>query len=328
MRHEFQLVFSFLLITFFTFSQSNTLVIFSEDPTPFFVVVDGVKKNEQGSTRVSIPGIEQSNSSVKVFFEDEGIEPISKNIWWEEAYNDEVSYRIVSTKRGYKLRFFSIKKRPAAPVTTSTPPPTQSVQSTTTVTETTTVNRTNNNNNSNSNGASLNMSINVNESSDQSSESSENVNFSMNVNVNETEGKSNASNSANANINMNVNVNETEEYEEVTTTTTTTTTNEKSSGCNQPERDIYNIMSAIKNEDFDDEKMLVAKQATANSCLSVDQIKQIMAQFNFDKEKLDFAKYGYQRCFNPDDYYQLNSAFDFGSEKEELDRYIKSQKGQ
>ena len=45
-----------------------------------------------------MPDIDQTNSSVKIFFEDEGIEPISKNIWWDDAHGDEVSFRIVSTK--------------------------------------------------------------------------------------------------------------------------------------------------------------------------------------------------------------------------------------
>ena len=347
MKHKLHLFFSFLFLSFFTFSQSNTLVIFAEDPTPFFVVVDGVKKNEKGATRVTVPDIDQTNSSVKIFFEDEGIEPISKNIWWDNWHNDEVSFRIVSTKRGYKLRLFSTKKRVPPAVTQTTPPPTQNVQSTTTttVTETTRVNGGNVDMNSNMNGGSVNMNINMNENTNQSSDSenmslnmninvndgstnnSENVNMSLNMNVNE-----NTSNNANMNMNMDVNENmttNTSVNESVTTTTTTTTTvNETSSGCAQPETDMYNIMNAIENESFDDEKMIVAKQATANSCLTVNQIKQIMDEFSFSDEKLEFAKYGYDRCYNPKDYYQINSSFDFGSEKEELDKYIKSRKGQ
>ena len=36
--------FFFFLLAFFNFSQSNTLVVFSQDPTPFYIVLDGVKK--------------------------------------------------------------------------------------------------------------------------------------------------------------------------------------------------------------------------------------------------------------------------------------------
>ena len=122
LRFKFQLVLSFFFLSFFTFSQSNTLVVFSQDPTPFYVILDGVKKNETAETRVIVPGIQQTNSSVQIFFKDESIASISKTIWWEEGHkNDEVTFRIVPVKKGYKLRFFSTKLNTSTPVA-STPP--------------------------------------------------------------------------------------------------------------------------------------------------------------------------------------------------------------
>ncbi len=224
--------FFFFLLAFFNFSQSNTLVVFSQDPTPFYIVLDGVKKNEVAETRVVVPGIRQTNSNVQIYFKDESIAPITKNIWWEEGHeNDEVTYRIVPVKRGYKLRFFSTVPNKVTP----TPPPTTAVIAGNTVTA----------------PASL-------------------------------------------------------------------------VGCVNPVQDIGSIMGAIDDESFDEGKMTVAKQATSKKCLTVNQIKQIMDEFSFSKNKLDFAKYGYTRCYNPDDYYQVNAAFDFDSEKKELNEYITS----
>jgi hypothetical protein len=224
--------FSFLFLSFFYFSQSNTLVVFSQDPTPFYIVLDGVKKNEVAETRVVVPGIRQTNSNVQIYFKDESIAPITKNIWWEEGHeNDEVTYRIVPVKRGYKLRFFSTVPNKVTP----TPPPTTAVIVGNTVT---------------------------------------------------------------APVSL--------------------------VGCVNPVQDIGSIMAAINDESFDEGKMTVAKQATSKKCLTVDQIKQIMDEFSFSKNKLEFAKYGYTRCYNPDDYYQVNAAFDFDSEKKELNEYIES----
>ena len=224
--------FSFLFLSFFYFSQSNTLVVFSQDPTPFYIVLDGVKKNEVAETRVVVPGIRQTNSNVQIYFKDESIAPITKNIWWEEGHeNDEVTYRIVPVKRGYKLRFFSTVPNKVTP----TPPPTTAVIVGNTVT---------------------------------------------------------------APVSL--------------------------VGCVNPVQDIGSIMAAINDESFDEGKMTVAKQATSKKCLTVDQIKQIMDEFSFSKNKLEFAKYGYTRCYNPDDYYQVNAAFDFDSEKKELNEYIVS----
>ena len=224
--------FFFFLLAFFNFSQSNTLVVFSQDPTPFYIVLDGVKKNEVAETRVVVPGIRQTNSNVQIYFKDESIAPITKNIWWEEGHeNDEVTYRIVPVKRGYKLRFFSTVPNKVTP----TPPPATAVV---------------------------------------------------------------VGNTVPAPVSL--------------------------VGCVNPVQDIGSIMGAIDDESFDEGKMTVAKQATSKKCLTVDQIKQIMDEFSFSKNKLDFAKYGYTRCYNPDDYYQVNAAFDFDSEKKELNEYITS----
>ena len=378
---KFTIAFSFLFLSFFHFSQSNTLVVFSQNPTPFYVVLDGVKKNEVAETRVVVPGIRQTNSNVQIFFKDESIAPISKNIWWDEAHkNDEVTFRIVPTKKGYKLRFFSTVPNKV----TSTPPPStsvapapqasQNVQSTTTtiVTETTTLNNNGNANGGNvnmntgmdANSGNISMNINVNDGTNTAT-GNENVNMSMNINVNEGNmnnsnpmngnmnvnmnindaSMNNAMNQANSNMAVNMNVNETitsnntsnttnvAVNETVTTTTTTTTINEAPvaaapvslGGCLNPVQDMGGIMAAIDDESFDEGKMIVAKQATSKKCLTVDQIKQIMDEFSFSENKLDFAKYGYKRCYNPDEYYKVNAAFDFSSDKEKLNEYINDQ---
>jgi len=378
-KTRLQLAISFVLLSFLSFSQANTLVVFAEDPNPFYVILDGVKKNEIAKTRVVIPGIEQTNSSVKIYFKDESITPVSKTIWWENAnHNDEVSFRLVNTKRGYKLRYFSTKQNaPVAASTPATPPApvqntqTQNVQSTTTttVTETTTVNdNTNNGNvdmNSNVNGGNISMNINMNDEMNQSTES-ENVSLNMNINVND--GSMNNANPDNVNMNIDMNVNENTTThsnpnntnmninmdmnenmttntsmnsgqtdvtvnETVTTTVTTTTINEtpvssapvSMGGCVNPVQDMASIMAAIDEESFDDGKIIVAKQATSKKCLTVEQIKQILDEFSFSKNKLTFAKYAYKRCYNPDDYYQINSSFDFSSDKEKLNEFIESQ---
>jgi hypothetical protein len=90
-------------------------------------------------------------------------------------------------------------------------------------------------------------------------------------------------------------------------------------------QDMAAIMAAIDDESFDEGKIIVAKQATSKKCLTVDQIKQIMEEFSFSKNKLSFAKYAYKRCYNPDDYYQVNGAFDFSSDKEEMNEFINDQ---
>ena len=89
---KFPLVFSFVLLTFFNFSQSNTLVVFAQDPTPFYIVLDGVKKNEVAETRVVIPGIRQTNSNVQVYFKDESIFLKGSFLFSKKLYSKSVFY--------------------------------------------------------------------------------------------------------------------------------------------------------------------------------------------------------------------------------------------
>ena len=77
-KTKLQLAISFVLLSFFSFSQANTLIVFAEDPNPFYVILDGIKKNEIAKTRVVIPGIEQTNSSVKIYLKMKALRPYQK----------------------------------------------------------------------------------------------------------------------------------------------------------------------------------------------------------------------------------------------------------
>ena len=47
-----------------------------------------------------------------------------------------------------------------------------------------------------------------------------------------------------------------------------------------------------------------------------------MQLFTFEASKLDYAKYAYDYCWEKNNYYQVNDAFEFESSIEELDAYI------
>jgi hypothetical protein len=386
---------SILLLSFFLFNQffaqtNNDIVVFAEDPLPFYVVLNGVKQNEKAETNVKIAGLNIERASLKVIFEDNTIAPISKNIWLWDTYEDKaksnmiVTLRIVKTKKAYKLKWFSdveknnvttVNSQPPVTQTAPTPPtqtfqnppPTQTVVKETVTTTTTTASPENANVNVNMGGAGISMSINVNDNSTQPVQqpsNSDNVSFNMNVNVNDNmDFEDNANVSMNMNVNdgmgvddnMNMNVSgsemgnvESTSYSSSTTTTTTTTstgwngdtqsntaTSSSSWGNTEPNssnvsntyndcevQNINSVLSAIENESFKSDKMMVAKQATKKKCLSVDQIKQVMEKFTFEESKLEFAKIAYDNCLNKDDYYMVNESFTFSSSKSEMNDYI------
>ena len=354
------------------FSQNNDVVVFAEDPIPFYLVLNGLKQNEKAETNVKIASLNSDRISLKVIFEDETIAPISKNIWLGGAEgqpksNMIVTYRIVATKKAYKLKWFGAVAKVSAPVVNNQPKevyqtvpssaPTQTVVKETVTTTTTSDNADDVTMNTNMNGVGFNVSVNANQPAQPTTQDSENVSFNMSVNVNDNTGFDESANvnmnmnmndgmGVDENVNMNTNMNvsdnnlhdvETTTYNSTTTTTTTsttgwtgdtqsTTTNSNSYTVNDCEvQNINSVLNAIENESFKSDRMMIAKQATKNKCLSVDQIKQILEKFTFEDGKLEFAKNAYANCSNKDDYYLLNEAFTFSSSKSELNKYVSNQ---
>ena len=183
--------------------QTSNLIIFASDPTPFYAIVNGIKQNAEPQTNVKITGLSNNQNHVKVVFADGVAADIDKNFYFE-SMNVEVTARIVSTKKGYKLRYFGEVAMGQAATNdqqvqivyhTVEAPAVNNVVIDETVTTTTTTNSVNNadlsnmelNAMQNSMGANISMSDNI-------DEVNENVN--MNVSVGGLE------------LNMNVNVNE------------------------------------------------------------------------------------------------------------------------
>ena len=217
------------LLLFNANAQNNDLVIFAEEATPFYLVMNGIKQNDNTETNVKIANVKTTRNSLKIIFEDQTIPALSKTVYMD-TMNHQFTYRIFMTKKkGYKLKLFDVTAKANVPQnnnqttviyrTVEAPPPTKTV-----VKETvTTTNKNNSGDNANINvnagESSFNMSVNVNDNSGSNnqptSNNSESASFNMSVNVNEGTGTSQTSNnSENVNINMNVNVNDDMDYED------------------------------------------------------------------------------------------------------------------
>lgn len=97
-------------------------------------------------------------------------------------------------------------------------------------------------------------------------------------------------------------------------------------GCDWPmnQADFQRAKNTIANADFDDDKLTIAKQVLGMNCLTVDQVKQLGMLFDFEDNKLEFAKFAWGRTYDLGNYYILNDMFDFSSSIDELNEYINS----
>lgn len=290
-----------LFCSLFSYSQESRLTIFSEDGDEFYVFLNGIRQNETPVVNIAVDYLANDYYNAKIVFADESIPVIEKShLMTTDVDNKhgEVVYKIKSTKRGKKLRYFSF-----TPFEAIVPPPSNvsvihynsAPLGPITTTQTTTTTTTGG--------------------------TGDNVNIGVGVNID-------------GNVGVGINVNTGNSTTTQTTTTTTTTTGNhipedvivvEDSGCYaMSQSDFSQALTSIKDKSFSDSKLTLAKQVTKGNCLTANQIKQIITQFDFEDTRLEYAKFAYSYCFNPENYWKVNDAFQFESTIDELNEYIES----
>lgn len=287
--------------------QNSNIVLFTEGGERFYAVVNGLRMNDEPVTNLKIEDLNQPGYKLKVIFEDKALGEMDKNLYCQPG--EETVYMVKKNKKGeYKLAFRSSVPLAQAPP----PPPTQRVivfnpnpqpaQTTMVVEETTTTTTTH----GGGGGTGDNVSMNVNVDG-----------FGMNVNVNTNDVQTSGS---------------------MTTTTTTTTTTAGGGFVEEPviveevpcammgPGDYESARGSIKSKSFSDSKMTLAKQITKNNCLSAAQVAGIVELFDFEDDRLEYAKFAWDYCMEPERYYKVNDAFEFESTIEELDQYINARR--
>jgi hypothetical protein len=99
-------------------------------------------------------------------------------------------------------------------------------------------------------------------------------------------------------------------------------------GCMAPmnEGTFKNLLASVNEQSFEEAKLKVAKQAVSLDCVSVSQIKRIMAVFSFEESKLNLAKYAYYYAYDKPNYFKLNDAFTNSTSVDDLNNYLNSKK--
>lgn len=307
MKNKLILLLSFLFsfICQFAFAQQpqGALTIFSEDGDKFYLILNGQRQNNAPQTNVRVDGLTMPNYNVKVIFENPALKEINKNYLMIADVNNvmmDVVYKIKKDGNGNP-------KIPAMPTSfvpyqqTYQPAPETHVvhygqpdvvQQTTVTTTTTTPNTT------------VNMNL-------------------PGVSVTVTDP----------------NMSTTQTTTTRTTTTTTTTGDpaytqevrheEHHRGCREAwpmnAGDFASALNTIKGQGFDETKLSTAKQIAGSNCLSANQIADICKTFGFEETKLDFAKFAYKRCTEPNNYFKINNVFGFSSSVEDLNSYIQQE---
>lgn len=88
------------------------------------------------------------------------------------------------------------------------------------------------------------------------------------------------------------------------------------------EDDFARAKASIDKAGFAETKMTIAKQVASANCLLTRQVIDVMDLFSFESDKLEFAKFAYERTYDLGNYYKVNDAFKFSGSIDELSKYI------
>lgn len=83
-------------------------------------------------------------------------------------------------------------------------------------------------------------------------------------------------------------------------------------------------LTTLGDESFEDDKLALAKQIALGNYLTSNQIAAILKEFSFESSKLDFAKFAYLSCVDPENYFLMNRELTFSSSKEDLNAFIQN----
>ncbi len=95
-------------------------------------------------------------------------------------------------------------------------------------------------------------------------------------------------------------------------------------GCPWPMNDqaFKDAVGAVKSQSFSNSRLEVAKQIVNTNCLFAEQVAHLTSLMGFENDKLEFAKYAYNKTYDVGNYYKVNDAFSFSSSSSRLNKYI------
>ena len=87
--------------------------------------------------------------------------------------------------------------------------------------------------------------------------------------------------------------------------------------------DFNQAKETLRKEWFENTRLSNAKQFVDRNFFTSQQVKELLLLFTFENNKLDLAKYAYNKAVDKNNYVIVNDVFSFSNSKDELARYIR-----
>jgi hypothetical protein len=92
--------------------------------------------------------------------------------------------------------------------------------------------------------------------------------------------------------------------------------------CALPDDQYQRAVAAIDEQAFRDNKMMTAKQAIRNKCLSLAQVRGLAKLFSFEDQTLEFVEYAYDFTSEKSEYYTLADVFSFDTNVTAFNKFL------
>ncbi len=86
------------------------------------------------------------------------------------------------------------------------------------------------------------------------------------------------------------------------------------------------LKDRVKQNTFDKGKLETAKTVTRENTLTANQISEITRLFNYDSNRLEYAKFAFDFAYDKENYAAVTDAMAFEVNKKELQRYIENRR--
>ncbi len=86
--------------------------------------------------------------------------------------------------------------------------------------------------------------------------------------------------------------------------------------------DMQSLISTMRNVTFEDKMIDVVRTALKERMVETQQVRQLLKEFTFEQNKLEVAKFCYDKTTDKSNYYTLYNDFTFSSYSAQLEKYI------
>ena len=90
--------------------------------------------------------------------------------------------------------------------------------------------------------------------------------------------------------------------------------------------ELAGMVQRMKNQSFDEDRLSLGKVIVASSNLTSEQIKHLAETIDFSTSRVEFLKYAYGYCVDPENYYRTVDVLTFSSDKKKVLDYIATQR--